>query len=155
MQAVASLVALNCRVLITHLYLYALPPHNPTEQAASLHPYDAVYNPGLKQQLAVQQQYYTGPPAAVAAASPLRGQYAPSGGGGGTAQRQMAQQAQRKGAGSALDPRAFAPLGAAAAGLQRQSSLPSQQPQQQRRQEVAAAGAYPGGLDPRYYRTIG
>ena len=121
----------------------------PPQAAATLHPYDAAYNPARARQLAQQQHsYYTGPPPSVAAA-----------GHGGGAQTYAAPCAAPRAPQahhapkptSVLDPRAFAPLGAAAAGLQRQASLPAQA--QQHGHAGAATGGY-GRHDPRQYMTI-
>lgn len=124
----------------------------------AVHPYDAAYNVSLKQQLLAQQAYYTGPSAAVAAnegRSRVPQGYATV----NVGRRPPAPAAspQSRGtAASALDPRAFAPLGAGVAATLQPQQYQQQNLRRQRSDGATGVAGPPGGWnDPRYYRTIG
>ena len=125
----------------------------------AVHPYDAAYNVSLKQQLLAQQAYYTGPPAAVAAnegRSRVPQGYATVNVGRRPPAPAASPQQSRGTAASALDPRAFAPLGAGVAATLQPQQYQQQNLRRQRSDGATGTAGPPGGWNnPRYYRTIG
>lgn len=136
-----------------------------------MHPYDAAYHPGLRQQVERQQGFYYGQQQqraqhaggeTGAGAAAAHRQYATIGGtvagtvGGGprdprAQRRQAAPQPQHRAVQrvAVLDSRAFSPLGAGALSWGEQQQL------RERQQRQAAGGVVTAATAQHHYRTIG